>query len=339
MTAAPTAYRAFWPALCLPLILGAALVRWWGQEKPPALPSHLDGWDIPRLLRRLESRGLDLRPIAATRDGPIRHNVYLTLPGRGWAEVNGLLKLPAHIDRWRGTVYCEVIGNPGQRGRLLRHWGDCGLGVGPFVFFGDRALLRRIRAALVPDPSPAPAASALSPCSRTGCERSRLANPCGRIDRWFCSAATLLREAGGGGTVWLRAGRETPSRNQTRSPRKEPFPTQTNRRPCKETHFPRKESANRTKKPTEARNACRRRRAGHRRSWFLPRLASFQLVRSPRQVCNLPPQSGPKPPGKGPKGGSSWGTCQPRQFLRGRWGRCRWNVAPAAGPFRGRRAC
>jgi hypothetical protein len=27
-------------------------------------------------------------------------------------------------------------------------WGDCGLSVGPFVFFGDPRLLREIRAAL-----------------------------------------------------------------------------------------------------------------------------------------------------------------------------------------------
>jgi hypothetical protein len=80
--------------------------------------------------------------------------VYLTSTGRGWAEVNGLLKMPGHIDGWRGTVYCEVIGRPEQREQLLGHWGDCGLGVGPFVFFGDRALLRQIRAALGDDPPP-----------------------------------------------------------------------------------------------------------------------------------------------------------------------------------------
>jgi hypothetical protein len=161
MNAARPAQWALWPVLALGLLLGAALLRWYGKESSPR-PSDLDGWDIPRLLQRLESRGLHLVPTPATKAGPIDQGVYLTArgqtepaginPAARWVELNRLPKDPEQIGLWRGTVYCEVLRPAGMRGQLLDQWGDCGLGVGPFVFFGDRALLRRIRAALIPDP-------------------------------------------------------------------------------------------------------------------------------------------------------------------------------------------
>ena len=154
MNAGQPAPRALWLALGFALLLGAALMRWWAKEPPPARPPDLDDWDIPRLLRHLENRGLHLRPIATLQKGPIAHNLYLTCTGQGWVEVDGLLKAPAQIDRWRGTVYCEMIFNPVRRMQRLDQWGDCGLGVGPFVFFGDRALLRQIRDALIAEHPP-----------------------------------------------------------------------------------------------------------------------------------------------------------------------------------------
>jgi hypothetical protein len=147
-----TVHRAFWTALGLSLVLGVALLGWRREGKAPARAPDLDGWDIPQLLRRLDSAGLYLRPVPVTETGPIHRSVYLTCTDRAWAELNDLPKMREQIDCWRGTVYCEVVGHATARAEQIEQWGDCCMWRGPLVFFGDRQLLGRIRDVLMAGP-------------------------------------------------------------------------------------------------------------------------------------------------------------------------------------------
>jgi hypothetical protein len=52
------------------------------------------------------------------------------------------------VDRWRGPVFCERVVQAGSRDLQIEMGGDACLVVDPFVFFGDRDLLARIRDAL-----------------------------------------------------------------------------------------------------------------------------------------------------------------------------------------------
>jgi hypothetical protein len=139
------------PALAA-LVAGAC-----GRARDRAPPPPLEGWDVPRLLAHLRASGLDLRAVPTDRDGQAaRDRAFLTTADRPWEELNALLATPEQVGRWRGTVFCERLHQPGSRDEALRHWGGCGLRAGPFVLFGDPDLLDRVRAALAPEAVRAP---------------------------------------------------------------------------------------------------------------------------------------------------------------------------------------
>jgi hypothetical protein len=134
------------PALALPCVLLlvalAALGEWWGPAAPPDLAS----WDVPRLVEFLHGHGLPLRAISSSRDGGVSESAYLTTTSKGWGELAGLRRGSDQIDLWQGTLFCERA-SLSVFGAQIQMWGDCCLVVGPFVFFGDRDLLARVRAA------------------------------------------------------------------------------------------------------------------------------------------------------------------------------------------------
>ena len=116
----------------------------------PKAPPSPDDWQVPDLLARLEARGLRLHAVAASRaTGDLRMGAYLCEDERAWEDVAGLPVGAACAGRWRGVVL--VTGPFGPLAPLSEEaagWGENGLRAGPFVFFGDAALLRRIAEAL-----------------------------------------------------------------------------------------------------------------------------------------------------------------------------------------------
>jgi hypothetical protein len=136
-----------------PLVLAAAVVlaaALAGARARRPAPEALDlsDWDVPRLAEHLRGRGLPLRAVSTIKDGPIGNNAYLLTADRTWKDLTHLSRGREHIDRWRGTLYCERLRQPGNRDEQAALWGDCCLLVGPFLFFGDRELLRKVREAL-----------------------------------------------------------------------------------------------------------------------------------------------------------------------------------------------
>src|SRR5262249_40297666 len=103
----------------------------------------------PQLVAHLNGEGLPLRLVSNRKDGVVAHTAYLTITGRTWEDLIGLRVYPEEIRHWRCTLYCERgTGSEDNWSDLSQLWGDCCLVVGPFLFFGDRELLGRVRAAL-----------------------------------------------------------------------------------------------------------------------------------------------------------------------------------------------
>jgi hypothetical protein len=143
-------FRPLWSAL----LVSASLAVWIGQRVHGPATSDVppDDWDIPRLVAHLNDQGLGLRMVSTLKTDVIDQTAFLTTTNKKWQVLNRLPKDHKQIDLWRGTLYCEL----GRDGLFMRddwsaltsQWGDCCLVIGPFLFYGDRELLGRVRAAL-----------------------------------------------------------------------------------------------------------------------------------------------------------------------------------------------
>lgn len=143
--------RPYWRylLLCTPFVVMAFLAAPFGQRlalfMPDALP--LDDWDISQLTAYLQKTGVEVRMVPTAKDGPLDQSVFLTYTNQDWSYFNGLIKDAKHIHKWRGTVHC-LRETSNVAANLAQQWGDQGLLIGPFVFYGDTELLARIHAAL-----------------------------------------------------------------------------------------------------------------------------------------------------------------------------------------------
>jgi hypothetical protein len=109
----------------------------------------MGGWQVEDLVSHLRRKGLEFRAMPTAEHCPLNRGAYLTTTDQPWERLNGLLKNPDAIDEWEGTVFCvRATQAPEDEDPRLEMWGDCGLRLGPFLFFGDRQLLARIRDAL-----------------------------------------------------------------------------------------------------------------------------------------------------------------------------------------------
>jgi hypothetical protein len=137
--------RAFW--LLVSVLLASSLLVFSIYRPASEIPSSAGqrhDWDIPRLVAHLNESGLDLRAVSTQKDGPSNVIAFLTTTDKEWLDLNGLTKDPSRIDRWRGTLYCERLPSNGFEVDLDHLLGDCYIVVRPFLFFGDRELLKQV---------------------------------------------------------------------------------------------------------------------------------------------------------------------------------------------------
>ena len=140
--------RRPWPrwALALAFAVGAAAVPLAHRllhrhaEPPPTLA------ELAALLRQADPP-LYAVPIA---EHDPEAGLYFCERPQPREQLQLLRRLPELAERWRGVVYCEW--NRRLGGEIdedeLGQWGVYGMRMGPFVFFGDPALLGRIRRAI-----------------------------------------------------------------------------------------------------------------------------------------------------------------------------------------------
>jgi hypothetical protein len=111
---------------------------------PPATPPRT----LTELTQRLRRAGLPLHVVPITDISP-EEGLYLCERPQPREQLQMLRRAVALGDRWRGVVFCEFNKRLGEvPDEELQRWGEHGMQLGPFVFFGDPALLRRIRQAL-----------------------------------------------------------------------------------------------------------------------------------------------------------------------------------------------
>jgi hypothetical protein len=108
----------------------------------------MDDWDVPQLARHLRERGLEFGVKVPGKQEAAFDAAFFTQSGASWEQVRYLPKVPECADLWRGVVYCEKVRPDGSWAPEMTVWGNCGLEVRPFVFFGDPEMLGLIRDAL-----------------------------------------------------------------------------------------------------------------------------------------------------------------------------------------------
>ena len=126
------------------MILLAVSVRKYGIG-PVAASRPIHDWDITELTVHLNRKGVEVQLWAVPQSGPLNHSAYLTSTVKEWRDLNALNKDPRRIQEWRGTLYCERMGESASQ--VLEQWGDRCLIVGPFLLYGDAELLERVRIA------------------------------------------------------------------------------------------------------------------------------------------------------------------------------------------------
>jgi hypothetical protein len=128
------------------LVACLALGQPWSDDRRVGTPdpSGLEG-SVLDLADHLGRRGLELRVVPTGRGRPRDAAAFLTTTDKSWSELNVLPQRVEAIDRWRGTVFCERVVQSGSRDNQVELWGNSCLVAGPFLFFGDRDLLDRIR--------------------------------------------------------------------------------------------------------------------------------------------------------------------------------------------------
>jgi hypothetical protein len=103
------------------------------------------------LTEHLRQAGLALEVVPQTDFTPVE-GVYLCEHPQPREQLQKLARAAQRCDRWRGVVFCEFNKRLGEfTDAELQRWGEYGMRLGPFVFFGDPALLRRIHQT-VPEP-------------------------------------------------------------------------------------------------------------------------------------------------------------------------------------------
>jgi hypothetical protein len=145
----PAPIRA--PALMVLVVLvglAGAATYWRARTAAKRCEVCMDGWDVHDLAGYLEGRGLRLHLSPTSARGDARTNAYLSTTVKPIAELYWLAKDRTAMQRWAGLVYCERPFSYDRVAYAVESWGECGLRAGPFVFFGDPALLARIRTAL-----------------------------------------------------------------------------------------------------------------------------------------------------------------------------------------------
>jgi hypothetical protein len=121
-----------------------------GTPPAPAPPAAPDAWHVPELLAHLAARGVRLHAEPVNRTtGELSDGAYLCEGERPWEDVAALPVCASQAGRWRGVVLVlRSRGHSAHSAEEVAAWGESGLRAGPFVFFGDGALLRHIAAAL-----------------------------------------------------------------------------------------------------------------------------------------------------------------------------------------------
>ena len=102
-------------------------------------------WSLLQLVDHLQSKGLAIRVVPTHKSGNWSNSIYLTTdPEATWLSLQPKSRSLERIEQWHGLVLVERLTNkPGPRWDVDQ-WGEHGLQIDRFVFFGDSEMIKRI---------------------------------------------------------------------------------------------------------------------------------------------------------------------------------------------------
>jgi hypothetical protein len=109
---------------------------------------------LTELTQRLHRAGLDLHVVQITDITP-EEGLYLCERPQEREQLQWLRRAAEYGERWQGVVFCEFSRRLGEiPDAEVERWGEYGMRIGPFLFFGDPVLLRRIAQVLLEAETP-----------------------------------------------------------------------------------------------------------------------------------------------------------------------------------------
>jgi hypothetical protein len=101
---------------------------------------------LTELTELLSQKAPELHVVPRRENGPV-DGLWVSVRPLDRDQLPNLSRIHERGDRWQGIVFCEQV----REGfvipkEIIHDWGEYGLQIGPFLFFGDPDLLRRIRA-------------------------------------------------------------------------------------------------------------------------------------------------------------------------------------------------
>jgi hypothetical protein len=108
---------------------------------PP--PTHPELSTLTELADLLSQAAPELRMVTTAKNGNFESGIYLCKESRSREQLRLLPRTSRDVGKWQGVVYCERIGNTLPEWEI-QEWDEHAMQIGPFLFFGDTDLLRRI---------------------------------------------------------------------------------------------------------------------------------------------------------------------------------------------------
>jgi hypothetical protein len=139
------AYKASFLWISIGILgLSAAATPWAYRSLFPAIAPPRTVREMAELLSKAEP-GLYVIPVAPNYP---ENGVWVCDRPQSWEQLSWLRRAPEHAYRWQGVVFCQKAGEMTEVVDTDT-WGEHGMQIGPLLFFGDPALVRRIQKAIL----------------------------------------------------------------------------------------------------------------------------------------------------------------------------------------------
>jgi hypothetical protein len=129
----------------LAAVVAVPLTCWMRTSPATPPPALTELTTIAELTTVLSQQAPELHTVPIVKNGSLERGFYLSTASRSWEQLGAVTRSARDAAKWQGVVYCEYVSNimPVSEGDI-QEWGEHGMQIGPFLFFGDPDLLRRI---------------------------------------------------------------------------------------------------------------------------------------------------------------------------------------------------
>lgn len=113
---------------------------------PATPPALTEVRTLTELAEVLSQDASDLQVVPMAKFDSLERGMFLCNDSRSWEQLASVPRTNRDAGKWQGVVYCEYKGVnlSSIPEREIETWGEHGRRIGPFLFFGDPDLLRRI---------------------------------------------------------------------------------------------------------------------------------------------------------------------------------------------------